>query len=415
MLLLSLCQEPEERPDILSTDEEPTSSSEDEDSPKRTKKSPKPRGRPPVRMGDSPEEVIADASSRCWNDTGVGNNSTEGNGGVRVRVSPPPQQQHLTAGNIFDFESLDQPKGGMLDDQDRLSAAAKKRGRPLGSKNRAKSSSRSGLFGFRTPEEKKALSFKVANRAKELPPGAPVKRSNEEAGGKWSLITPSPPDVLVANTAAGVRDNTGSTGTHSSIDGSRQQHSPSLSFALAKLGPKMNDLTRPPPPTTMTSAAVGSGLVVTSRRLSESSDSSSSSVLSSRDNSRGNSAERESSAAELLRQSCESPSEVTVCSPVAHEVTDDELEGGVELILEKKVRAESSSRILVSSSANHSTYGTFLTGYFRMLDKRVKCYSVSPSLSRLMSLKFNFLQSIPVPYRYLVFTGITVFPFSYHR
>merc|ERR1719341_1955577 len=45
-------QEPEERPDILSSDGN-RSSSEDEDQPRRVKKSPKPRGRPPIRHSTS--------------------------------------------------------------------------------------------------------------------------------------------------------------------------------------------------------------------------------------------------------------------------------------------------------------------------------------------------------------------------
>jgi hypothetical protein len=55
----------------------------------------------------------------------------------------------------------------------------------------------------------------------------------------------------------------------------QQQHASSLSFTLAKLGPKMNDLARPPHRRT------AAGVTTTSRRLSESSDDDSSVVLSS--------------------------------------------------------------------------------------------------------------------------------------
>ena len=100
-------QEPEERPEGFSSGNQ-TSSSEDEDSVRRIKKSPKPRGRPPMRLSESHDAA--------------------------PRLSPG------------------EPESDMLGYSAAAAAALKKRrGRPPGSKNRPKN----GMFPARTPDIKK--------------------------------------------------------------------------------------------------------------------------------------------------------------------------------------------------------------------------------------------------------------------
>jgi len=276
--ILSLDQEPEERPDVLSSDEEPSSSSEDEDSPKRRKKSQKLRGRPPLKFEGlvaasavpKPLEVVAVV------DSGVGGNCASVNG---LKPSPPQHRAALTAtaiptvaaaaSKIFDFEEKNDVEREK-DEEECLAAAAllKKRGRPLGSKNRSKSRA-----PHSHPERK--LSVKAATSA-----------STNECSSKH-LLEASPPPTGAINKAAlsGSRMGLGASGKKSDMGGrnSVRQH---LSFTLAQLGPKMNDLTR----RQRTAGPAG----VTSRRLSESSDDSSVVLSSGESSPRACSAERDS-------------------------------------------------------------------------------------------------------------------------
>ncbi len=270
---------------MLSSGEEPpsSSSSEDEDSPKRRrKKSQKFRGRPHTKF----DELVAAAASKPMeavavvaegrNFGGVSGENCPANNN-RLSVSPLFVHQHRAAslpttamnsgGNIFDAEKSAEPGEEVEGEGDGCRASAlqqKKRGRPLGSKNRSRQPHRRPLPNHRTVPDGK-LSAKVP------PPG---DLTREVYGKRSPVFTATGPPTKAADNKA-VLSSRPIVGAPSEKDSMRQQqHASSLSFTLAKLGPKMNDLARPPHRRT----AAG---VTTSRRLSESSDDDSSVVLSS--------------------------------------------------------------------------------------------------------------------------------------
>ena len=272
---------------MLSSGEEPPSSfsSEDEDSPKRRrKKSQKFRGRPHTKFDElvaaaaaaaasKPMEVVAVAEGRNFG--GVSGENCPANNN-RLSLSPLFVHQHRAAslpttamnsgGNIF-AEKTAEP--GEVEEWEgdgcRTSALQqKKRGRPLGSKNRSRQPRRP-LPNHRTVPDGK-LSAKVP------PPG---DLTREVYGKRSPVFTATGPPTKAADNK-GVLSSRPIVGAPSEKDSMRQQqHASSLSFTLAKLGPKMNDLARPPHRRT------AAGVTTTSRRLSESSDDDSSVVLSS--------------------------------------------------------------------------------------------------------------------------------------
>jgi len=279
---------------VLSSGEEPpsSSSSEDEDSPKRRrKKSQKFRGRPHTKFDElvaaaaaaaasKPMEVVAVAEGRNFG--GLSGENCPANNS-RLNVSPllinhqrvaslPTTAMNAAsgaplAGNIFDFAEKTAEAGEEVEEVgDGCRASAlhqKKRGRPLGSKNRSRQPRRP-LPNHRTVPDGK-LSAKVP------PPG---DLTREVYGKRSPVFTATGPPTKAADNK-GVLSSRPIVGAPSEKDSMRQQqHASSLSFTLAKLGPKMNDLARPPHRRT----AAG---VTTSRRLSESSDDDSSVVLSS--------------------------------------------------------------------------------------------------------------------------------------
>jgi hypothetical protein len=279
---------------VLSSGEEPpSSSSEDEDSPKRRrKKSHKFRGRPHTKFDElvaaaaaaaasKPMEVVAVAEGRNFG--GVSGENFPANNN-RLNVSPllinhqrvaglPTTAMNADsgaalAGNIFDFaEKTTAEPGEEAWEGDGCRASAlqqKKRGRPLGSKNRSRQPRRP-LPNHRTVPDGK-LSAKVP------PPG---DLTREVYGKRSPVFTATGPPTKAADNK-GVLSSRPIVGAPSEKDSMRQQqHASSLSFTLAKLGPKMNDLARPP------HRRAAAGVTTTSRRLSESSDDDSSVVLSS--------------------------------------------------------------------------------------------------------------------------------------
>eukprot|EP00092_Neocalanus_flemingeri_P005869 GFUD01006317.1.p1 GENE.GFUD01006317.1~~GFUD01006317.1.p1 ORF type:complete len:3795 (+),score=856.15 GFUD01006317.1:678-11387(+) len=179
-------QEPEERTcDGYSSG---TSSSEDEDSPKKPKKSPKRRGRP------SKNEKVLDKTNY---DTKL---STDPVGGIKIKFSK----------NNIDGE-VTKTEDPEIANQESLKQKEKRpRGRPKGSKNRPKEE-RLRIVGSKTPKKSKKLSHI------SLIPQAPNKIVPTKN------TTPSPPNSNSSKTSP----NSG------------------LSFGLAPLGPALEEIARP--------------------------------------------------------------------------------------------------------------------------------------------------------------------------
>jgi len=175
-------QEPEER--TCGAYSSGTSSSEDEDSPKKPKKSPKRRGRP------TKTEKLGDKINY---DTKL---STDPVGGIKIKFS-----KNSIDG---DLENNDNPEN---DDQKELSDKQRRpRGRPKGSKNRPKDE-RHQMPGTKTPKKSKKLS-------------------------NISLV-PQPPNKIIPvklTTPSPTNPNLPSSG---------------LSYNLTSLGPSLEEMARP--------------------------------------------------------------------------------------------------------------------------------------------------------------------------
>lgn len=282
------------------------------------------------------DDLAGEGSPDLVSVSGDGNiNNRNGGCSLKIRLSLSPEEPAVEAAtvaapveDIFDFEPLETnvvDTGSSLEAMRLAAALNKKRGRPLGSKNRPKSRT---CPGSKTPEGKTSAMIKAVDQLKTPPGASSVKYRPEDRPRKETSTDEKV--VKVGDRQAG-----------------RQPLS--LSFGLAHLGPKLNDLTRPAADQQVRRLPVAVGPLVQSRRLSESSDSSALSVLSSDESSRDNSAERGfvRSRTPSPRSLSRSPMsrEARGCSP-SRQLTQEEVEvveitnlecAEVELLQEEKV------------------------------------------------------------------------------